>query len=382
MPCEALVEGLAAMVHQGKRARFSRRHFLGVLGSGAFGLAATRAVTSAALSARPKLSHRERIEKALALEETDRLPFGFWRHFPNQDRAPRRLVQLTLELQQKLDLDFIKFTPYGLYSVVDWGVTLDIQGGNVPPVQADYPIKRPEDWRRLARLAGTEGEYLIVLEAQRIALADMQAHVPLVQTVFSPLTTALKLAGPEKLLAHLRDAPAAVHAGLAIIAETTRRFAVAALARGADGLFFASQTANEGYLTRAEYAEFAKKYDLMVLDAAKDRSWFNILHVHGEKGMFDQVLDYPVQALNYHDREAGPSLAEMRKKTKKCLIGGIAHTTTLAKGTPADIDAQVQDAWRQVNHRGLILGPGCVASLDSPEPNVLQLRKSAENTVQ
>jgi len=326
------------------------------------------------------MSHRERIEKALALEETDRLPFGFWWHFPNQDRAPRRLAKLSLELQQTLDLDFIKFSPYGLYSVVDWDVTLDVRGGKLPPVQADYPIKKPDDWRRLRRLRGTEGEYLIVLEAQRIALSEMRQHVPLIQTVFSPLTTALKLAGPETLLTHLRDTPSAVHTGLAIIAETTRQFAAEVLARGADGLFFASQTANEGYLTRAEYGEFAKKYDLAVLDAVRGHSWFNILHLHGEKVMFDEVLDYPVQALNYHDREAGPSLAELRKKTRKCLVGGIGHNTTLVHGTQAEVDAQVKDAWRQLNRRGLILGPGCVASLESPEANILQLRKSVERT--
>ena len=88
------------------------------------------------------------------------------------------------------------------------------------------------------------------------------------------------------------------------------------LVRGADGVFFASQTANEGYLTRAEYQEFAKKYDLVVLDAAKGRSWFNILHLHGEKVMFDEVLDYPVQALNHHDREAGPSLAVKKENNE------------------------------------------------------------------
>jgi acyl-CoA thioesterase FadM len=109
---------------------------------------------------------------------------------------------LSLELQRKLDLDFIKFSPYGLYSVVDWGVILDVRGGKHPPVQAEYPIQRPEDWRKLRPLRGTEGEYLIVLEAQRIAWAEMGECVPLIQTVFSPLTTALKLAGPEKLLAH------------------------------------------------------------------------------------------------------------------------------------------------------------------------------------
>jgi len=361
--------------------RFSRRHFLGGAASGAASLAIARGVVADS-PARVKTRHRQRIEKALALEEMDRLPFGFWRHFPNEDRAPRRLAELSLELQQKLDLDFIKFSPYGLYSAVDWGLRLDVRGGRLPPVQAEYSIQKPEDWRKLTLWRGTEGEYLIVLEAQRIALAGRRDDVPLVQTVFSPLTTALKLAGRETLLAHVRDVPSAVHAGLRIIAETTRRFAAEVVARGADGLFFATQTANEGYLTPAEYAEFAKKYDWAVLDAVGGRSWFNILHLHGPKVMFGQVLDYPVQALNYHDREAGPSLEEMRKRTAKCLIGGIGHSTTLVHGTPVEIDAQVQDAWKQANRRGLILGPGCVASLESPEANVLQLRASVEKTAQ
>ncbi len=199
------------------KTRFSRRRFLGSMGAGVAGLVAARAAVFGRSPAKPRMSHRERIEKALALAETDRLPFGFWWHFPNQDRAPRRLAQLSLELQQRLDLDFIKFSPYGLYSVVDWGVTLDVRGGKQPPVQAEYPIQRPDDWCRLRPWRGTEGEYLIVLEAQRIALAEMREHVPLVQTVFSPLTSALKLAGPAKLLTHLREAPSAVHAALEII---------------------------------------------------------------------------------------------------------------------------------------------------------------------
>jgi uroporphyrinogen decarboxylase len=96
--------------------------------------------------------------------------------------------------------------------------------------------------------------------------------------------------------------------------------------------------------------------------------------------MLDQVLDYPVQAFNYHDRESGPPLEEMRTKTSKCLIAGIGQETTFVNGTPADVDREVKDAWEQVGRRGLILGPGCVADLSAPKRNLLQLRKSVEET--
>ena len=115
----------------------SRRRFLGAAAAGAAGWGLGRSLGIGATSVKPEMTHRQRIEHALALEETDRLPFGFWWHFPNRDRAPRRLAELALGLQQKLDLDFIKFSPYGLYSVVDWGVTVDTRGGRQTPIQAE-----------------------------------------------------------------------------------------------------------------------------------------------------------------------------------------------------------------------------------------------------
>jgi uroporphyrinogen decarboxylase len=358
----------------------NRRRFLEMGGAGLSALVLRKALAFGNL-AHSAMSHRRRIENALALKATDRLPFGFWWHFPNRDRAPRRLAELSLALQKKLDLDFIKFSPYGLYSVLDWGVELDMKGGLAdPPVQAGFPIEVPADWKKLRSFRGDEGEYAIVLEAQRIALCEMDSDIPLTQTVFSPLTSAVKMSGRETLLRHIHENPAAVHAGLEVITETTRRFAIEVVTRGADGIFFASQTTNEGYLSPDEYAEFAKKYDLVVLDGIRGRSWFNIFHLHGKNVMFDQVLDYPVDAFNYHDRESGPSLAEMRKKTGRCLIGGIGQNTTLVHGTIQEIDVQVKEAWEQLNQRGLILGPGCVANLSAPEQNLLQLRKSVEET--
>jgi uroporphyrinogen decarboxylase len=97
--------------------------------------------------------------------------------------------------------------------------------------------------------------------------------------------------------------------------------------------------------------------------------------------MFDQVLDAPVQAFNFHDREgAGLSLGELRKKTDRCLVGGLGRRTTLVHGTPDEVDAEVRDAWEQVGRRGLILGPGCVVSPEAPEENLRQLRRSVAAT--
>ncbi len=329
------------------------------------------------------MTHRGRIEAALKGEATDRAPFGFWWHFANRDRSPRRLAELAVALQRRLDLDFIKFSPYGLYSVVDWGVTLRIFEGHLdPPVQASYPIQSPRDWLELEPLSGETGEYLVLLEAQRIALDMLDGEVPFTQTIFSPLTSAAKMVGRDQLPVHVREYPDELHEGLKIITETTRRFVTQVVARGADGLFFASQAVDPDYLTAEEHRDFAKHYDLQVLEATGGRTWFDIFHLHGREISFDQVLDYPVHAFNYHDRDYGPSLAEMRKRTKKCLLGGISPDGAVANGTPDEVAREVHDAWRQLGGRGLIVAPGEVVNPRSKPANVDRLRTAIEATRQ
>lgn len=346
------------------------------------GMAAAASVWPEAALARD-MTHRERIEAALKGESTDRAPFGFWWHFANRDRSPRRLAELAVALQHRLDLDFIKFSPYGLYSVVDWGVTLEIFAGNLnPPVQTGYPIQSPDDWLTLEPHSGEDGEYLVLLEAQRIALDMLDGKVPFTQTIFSPLTSAAKMVGRDKLPIHIRQHPDELHQGLKIITETTRRFVTQVVQRGADGLFFASQAVDPNYITPEEHAEFAKRYDLQVLEATGGKTWFDIFHLHGREISFDQVLDYPVHAFNYHDRDYGPSLSEMRKRTTKCLLGGISPGGPIAKGTPDEVAWEVEDAWKQLGGRGLIITPGEVVNPRSKPVNVDRLRTAIAATRQ
>jgi uroporphyrinogen decarboxylase len=86
----------------------------------------------------------------------------------------------------------------------------------------------------------------------------------------------------------------------------------------------------------------------------------NTLHIHGDKDlMFDLVLDYPVQVLNWSDRLAGPSLREARGLTSKCLMGGWHEFGALSTGTEEKIVEEARDAVAQTAGRKFILANGC-----------------------
>jgi uroporphyrinogen decarboxylase len=325
------------------------------------------------------VTHKERIERALALKETDRLPFGMWMHFPNRDRMPRRLAELTLRYQEELDIDFIKFMPYGMHSTIDWGAELDLAAGfATAPAPHGAVITKPEDWDSITPRKGTEGEYAVILEAQRLCLSMRKSVIPFVQTAFSPLTTAAKLASETTLLEHLRAYPAKVKRALEVITETTMQYVNAAVAGGADGVFFATQLST-AKLTSKEHDEFVRTYDLPILESIKGKTWFNILHIHGADIRIKELLDYPVQALNWHDRDDGPSLDEVRALTgAHALIGGLSHLKTLVSGTDAEVKAQVEDTWQNGARRGVILGPGCGAPPATPDSRLRYIRACVE----
>ena len=323
------------------------------------------------------MTHRQRIEAVLAFRETDRIPYSMWMHFPNRDRNPRRLAELSLELQRRYDLDFIKFMPFGLYTTVDYGIDLDVfPGFNTPPVAHKPLVEKVEDWDGIRFMSGTEGEYAIVLEAQRILSTMTEERVPFLQTVFSPMTTAAKMCSPETLVKHIAQDPVRVHRVLEMITAATLRFVKASLSLGADGFYFATQMSTTDVIDRATHEAFVKHYDLQVLNAVRGATWFNVLHIHGANAMLRDMQDYPVQALSWHDRDDGPSMDEVRTYSDKVFIGGMSWGKNWLGKTDAEVVAEVREVAARQGGKGIILGPGCIIDPATPPERLDLVRKT------
>ena len=326
------------------------------------------------------MDHWSRINAAIEGGKADRVPVALWRHFPVEDQDPGKLAARTLEWQKKWDFDLVKFMPSGTYSVEDWGAKSVYEGAANGARAVSTPgIRSAQDWRQLPRLDPKQG----VLGAQNAALAraakELGGAVPILQTVFSPLTTARKLAG-EAVLDHLRGDPAALEAGLRTITDTTIEFSLAALAAGAHGLFFATQLATTDVLTVPEYEKFGKKFDLQVFSAIKDKAKMNMLHLHGENVMFDLLAGYPAQMINWHDRLTAPTLGNALKSFKGALVGGVEERSLLVSGSVEAIRAQVRDAIVQTGGRRLVVGPGCVAAIAATEENIRSVIDEARSS--
>jgi uroporphyrinogen decarboxylase len=345
----------------------------------------------------------QRVEAALAGERPDRPPLSFWQHFPGRDRTAAGLAQATIAFQQTYDLDLVKLMPTGMYMAQAWGCAIgpgDPQTGTTALVRS--VVQDADDWTRLAPLdvrGGVLGEQLAMIRQVRQALGS---EVPIIQTIFSPLTTAAKIGDARVTAARRaarvqpesdfappesdsgwghrprRAAPQQLRRALEVITATTRDFARACLEAGADGFFFATQHASRDVLPRDEFDEWARPFDLQVLDPLAALSRLVVVHAHGDHLFFDSVARYPAQVINWHDRESGPTLREAQTLTDKCLGGGISRAGALVHGTPQQVQAEVRDAMAQTHGRHLFVMPGCVVPLSAPAANLRALRQAIE----
>jgi len=324
-------------------------------------------------------THRERMEACIAGRNTDRPPVALWRHFPVDDQQPEKLAAATLQWQKTYDWDIVKVTPASSFCIRDWGVEDEWKGDSEGTRRyTKRAVFALEDWAQLSVLDVDSPQLAAQLKCLSLLRDELGPDVPLIQTVFSPLAQAKNLVGGADLLAHMRMRPEWVGRGLEIILESTRRFVRAARAAGLiDGIFYAVQHAQASLLTKDEFIEFGRSYDLQVLESAR-MLWLNILHAHGENLYFNNVADYPVQMINWHDRDTPPSLSEALPRTRAALCGGLRRET-MVYGTAEDVEAEAIDAFDQTRGgQRLMLGTGCVVPIIAPHGNLMAARMSVE----
>jgi uroporphyrinogen decarboxylase len=317
-----------------------------------------------------EMNHWERVRAAIKGEEVDRVPVSLWRHWPEDDLTAQGLASAMVRWQRKYDFDLVKFMPTGTYGVHDWGAqTVYASGFRGNRIVTGFGLTETDQWPELSRLDPGQGALGQEVEAIQLAAKELDNSVPILQTIFSPLTTAVKLAG-DKVYADLRLHPEALKAGLQIIADVTIDFARACLQEGAHGFFLATQNATYRILNEAEYREFGAHYDEYILNAVRGETEFNLMHVHGEDIMFDLAAAYPIELINWHDRITWPSLSEAQQRFSGLVVGGINDQTTIAEGTAEEVAAQARDAIEQTGGRRLLVGPGCVIPTNTPDANV------------
>jgi uroporphyrinogen decarboxylase len=187
--------------------------------------------------------------------------------------------------------------------------------------------------------------------------------VPVIQTVFSPITVGGYLVGKSqsRVVRELRKHADQVGPALDRVAAALVEFSRKSIRAGAAGIFYAvSGYAGRNVMTEGVYRDLVLPYDLAVLDALPPEAYFNVLHLCGSNLNFALARDLPAQAVSWSIHNQGnPSLKEGLEIAGRAVMGGLSQRSTLVYGPPPRIEDEARRAIDETGGRGLLLAPGC-----------------------
>ncbi len=261
----------------------------------------------------------------------------------------------------------------------DWDICKAMNDYRLAPPAGVETIEGPADMLRFARRTMDEPPFARQLACLRTMRAEIGPEVPLVETLLEPFFSILFAVGFSRaalIRAHPREAGAMLDA----LTDTLVDYVAQLKKVPVDGVFYATNgcilpPAARGIVDE-DYRRFHRPYDLRLLEAMSGLA--RIVHAHGNPLDLGRVLDYPCEAISWSDRLPGnASIAEMRRRTPKCLWGGVDETKLHERSLP-ELRAEVADALGQAGgHANFILSPGCNVNSGTSLRTLRALREAA-----
>ena len=309
---------------------------------------------------------------------TDYPLFSLWKHFPHDDRDPQRLAEVHVKFYEHHQFDLMKISPHGRYPVVDYGckIAKDYDPFTGSTSCEECSMHSLEDWGTLERVDVNEGDLGKQIKTVRI-LGKKLEELPKMMTLFSPLMVASKM--DNNLVKRIRENPDKMQEAFSVVYRDTLEFAKSSLDAGAQGLFIASQHFRKSDLTWDEVERFELFFLKKLIQDLKNKSEFNVIHVHGQDIKFDKAAELAnVEGLNWHDQLTWPTIPEAADIFPKGLLAGIDETQSLVEGKEEDIKKNIVEAIeksKEYSNR-VIISPGCVIPITASNESIEIISKT------
>ena len=308
------------------------------------------------------MNSKERVFAVLEGRSPDRVPTGFWMHFPPQDFCGENAVKTHLEYFKKTRTDICKVMTELTYP-------------------CDHSIQRAQDWEGV-RSYGANAKF-ITEQADIISrIAEHCTDAPLTATVHGVIASSshtllgvpkYDVIGRYAQLYHLRTNPQAISDAYRHVADTLCVMARAVVRAGAEGVYYAALGGEKDGFTDEEHARYIAPLDKMVIDAAYDAgARFVILHMCKPKVNLRRFADYRCDIVNWGVRESGVSLREGREIFPgKVMLGGLDNRQgSLIDGDMRKLEQDVAEVIRDTGKQKLILGSDCTLPGNIPYEHI------------
>ena len=302
------------------------------------------------------MNKRERVMTALKGGVPDRIPAGFWFHFPGEKAVGQAAIDAHIDYFRQCDCDMMKIMCDGYFDYV-----------------SSIDVKTPGDWYTLKPLGTAHPFYARQIERAKAIAAAIGKDALVYYTVFAPFSSIRSGYGDALVMRLLIEDPDSVMHALDVIAEDTNRFIKALFDAGVDGIYYSVQGGEKNRFSTEEYRRYITPSDKAVLDYANSLGEFNILHCCGWAGDANNIevwKDYSAAGVNWAVYVEKMDIPTGRAffPNVTCVLGGLDNTKNgvLYKGTDDELKAEIRRLCEENGNRGYILGADCSIQSDIP----------------
>lgn len=201
----------------------------------------------------------ERMQAVFAGQEPDRVPAGFWFHYP-QGLSLEERAQAHVDLCRSVGTDIIKIMDDNFGRFFTQGIR----------------IEKASDWRHI-RLPGKDCAHYRHMTGLIQRILDKSGGEAMVfPTMWSPFKIASFTytdggGTDQQFMAHCKEDPASVLEGVRALTETLQEWARDYLELGSSGLYYSGQFSEPQRFSEEEWARLVKPSDLAVLEVTKEK---------------------------------------------------------------------------------------------------------------
>lgn len=332
-------------------------------------------------------SKTDRFEAVLSNQLPDRTPVAAWGHFIPEELLPSALVQATADFTETYDWDWIKLNPRATFYGEIWDTRYDHSNIDVfQPSVISALITEPEHIWRVHRETGIRSKTIADGVLSTELLAKALPEVPIAQTVFSPLTALLEIAGqPVDLRDHIEGSPSratltrllteqpeGVRYALDEISATFLNYFERLKAAGASALFYAITTAPNNPALDAELVDrFSTDWDRDLIGVAQDLGLKVILHTCGDDVHPERVASLGANALSWD--QASPLNPNIDEIPGIVPVGGVDRIAVNSQDVEA-VAAQAAHTEQLLAGKPHLLTPTCAVETSFDNPALTALR--------
>ena len=288
----------------------------------------------------------------------DRIPCGFWYHFPEGCESGDKAVQVHLDFFETSGTDLCK-----------------IMNENTCP--NDPAIRTAGDWSRLSPFSMDAGFIQKQVSLVKAVTERMEHKAVVLATVHGLVASAYHILGGTELYdhdgtilaRHLRENPEGMKHAFRVITDYLKGICWKFVEAGADGIYYASLGGERRMFTDEEFAAFIKPFEIEVLESVSEVPGFNILHMCKSNLNLERYLEYPCKVLNWGVYEDNISLEDGRDLFghDRVYLGGLDDRAgVIVDGTEQEIEAAVRNLVKTFGGHNFMIGADCTLPTNLP----------------